>query len=231
MVDEVLAVGDAEFQKKCLGKMEEVAGHGRTVLFVSHNMGAVRSLCKETLLLVAGQMVRRGATDEVLNEYLNTSSTGDNVPIKERIDRNGSGVVRLTNIAVLPEQDRNIFYSDMGVRIILHYESEDMIKAPRVVFSISDHTGIRIYWLDSQTIRQFPTQIYSRGIITCTTGPISVTSGFCKVNVAMFAGGALCDHVVDAAQFKVEGAYSNKTVALPERSLALCSLNHRWEVS
>ena len=56
IVDEVLAVGDAEFQKKCLGKMQDVAGHGRTVLFVSHNMAAVRSLCECAVLLANGQI-------------------------------------------------------------------------------------------------------------------------------------------------------------------------------
>jgi len=69
IVDEVLAVGDAEFQKKCLGKMSEVAGHGRTVLFVSHNMAAVENLCPSSMLLDAGRLVARGPTSEVIAAY------------------------------------------------------------------------------------------------------------------------------------------------------------------
>lgn len=70
IIDEVLAVGDAEFQKKCLGKMKEVAGEGRTVLFVSHNMSAVKSLCERGIHLKAGQIVSTGAIEKVVGHYL-----------------------------------------------------------------------------------------------------------------------------------------------------------------
>ncbi len=70
IVDEVLAVGDAEFQKKCLGKMSDVASHGRTIIFVSHNMQAVQSLCKSAIYLKSGQIVDLGETDKVINNYL-----------------------------------------------------------------------------------------------------------------------------------------------------------------
>ena len=70
IVDEVLAVGDAEFQKKCLGKMHDVAHSGRTVLFVSHNMAAVRQLCSSAMLLSGGCLIRKDTTNEVLSDYL-----------------------------------------------------------------------------------------------------------------------------------------------------------------
>ncbi len=69
VVDEVLAVGDAEFQKKCLGKMEDVAKGGRTVLFVSHNMNAIRNLCGRSVLLSQGRLIEAGPTDEVIEKY------------------------------------------------------------------------------------------------------------------------------------------------------------------
>jgi lipopolysaccharide transport system ATP-binding protein len=73
IVDEVLAVGDAEFQKKCLGKMGDVSkGEGRTVLFVSHNMGSIRQLCNSTILLSNGQIIKQGNVDEILTIYLKT---------------------------------------------------------------------------------------------------------------------------------------------------------------
>ncbi len=71
IIDEVLAVGDAEFQKKCLGKMKDVAGEGRTVLFVSHNMQAVRGLCDSCILLANGMMAASGRTEDVIDKYLN----------------------------------------------------------------------------------------------------------------------------------------------------------------
>jgi lipopolysaccharide transport system ATP-binding protein len=81
IVDEVLAVGDAEFQKKCLGKMNEVSKkEGRTILFVSHNMAAVEHLCTRALLLNEGRMVRQGHVSEVVSEYLHAglSHVGSN---------------------------------------------------------------------------------------------------------------------------------------------------------
>jgi len=73
LVDEVLAVGDAEFQKKCLGKMEEVTQEqGRTILFVSHNMGAIRQLCQKTILLNKGEVVMFGNTQDVIDLYMNS---------------------------------------------------------------------------------------------------------------------------------------------------------------
>ncbi|MFT3731942.1 MAG: ABC transporter ATP-binding protein [Hyphomicrobium sp.] len=77
VVDEVLAVGDAEFQQKCLGKMKHVAGQGRTVLFVSHNLAAVRSLCNRALLLAGGKVIGDGSVEAVARQYINSSSSSD----------------------------------------------------------------------------------------------------------------------------------------------------------
>jgi len=74
IVDEVLAVGDAEFQRKCLGKMEDVTGQGRTVLFVSHNMGAVKILCSQGLLLKDGKIINRGQIEQIIKSYLSTDT-------------------------------------------------------------------------------------------------------------------------------------------------------------
>jgi lipopolysaccharide transport system ATP-binding protein len=75
IVDEVLAVGDAEFQKKCLGKMQDVAGQGRTVLFVSHNMAAVQAMCKVGILLSQGSVAAGGSVTEVMRTYAATSES------------------------------------------------------------------------------------------------------------------------------------------------------------
>jgi lipopolysaccharide transport system ATP-binding protein len=79
IVDEVLAVGDAEFRRKCLKKMQDVSAGGRTVLFVSHNMHAIRELCHRGISLDGGKIVHRGPTDEVVDRYLASSSTDQNV--------------------------------------------------------------------------------------------------------------------------------------------------------
>jgi lipopolysaccharide transport system ATP-binding protein len=94
VVDEVLAVGDAEFQKKCLGKMGEVARGGRTVLLVSHQMAAVDHLCDSGLLLSGGKVVRHGPVKDVLHEYLATSDKRSSIDFSDRADRQGDGALR-----------------------------------------------------------------------------------------------------------------------------------------
>jgi len=79
IIDEVLAVGDAQFQKKCLGKMDEVSkNHGRTVLFVSHNMGVINQLCRKSILMKKGQLVAYGNSDKIVDLYINNDQKSTN---------------------------------------------------------------------------------------------------------------------------------------------------------
>jgi len=104
VIDEVLAVGDAEFQKKAVGKMQDIShSDGRTVLFVSHNMAAVKSLCTRAIVLEHGKTVFEGGTDEAVDFYLRSNGESEIAPLSERTDRIGSGILRLTNVAVLNE--------------------------------------------------------------------------------------------------------------------------------
>jgi len=91
VVDEVLAVGDTAFQQKCLGKMEDVTGHGRTVLFVSHNMAAITQLCTNALLLDAGEVSAYGPTDHVIAHYLSSGNQEARVDLRARGRPNGTG--------------------------------------------------------------------------------------------------------------------------------------------
>ena len=102
IVDEVLAVGDAEFQRKCLGKMKDVAGQGRTVLFVSHNMAAVSALCTTAIYLAAGQVVMTGRQADVLDRYVAqvVTSTLGGSSLATRTDRTGNGRLRLTGLSI-----------------------------------------------------------------------------------------------------------------------------------
>jgi lipopolysaccharide transport system ATP-binding protein len=100
IVDEVLAVGDAQFQRKCLGKMGEVAGQGRTVLFVSHNMGAIAGLCERCIWISDGHLQAMGASSRIINEYLNQNQRLASVPLNERTDRTGTGEVRFVDFSV-----------------------------------------------------------------------------------------------------------------------------------
>ena len=98
IVDEVLAVGDAEFQKRAIGKMQEVSqGQGRTVLFVSHNMGSIKSLCKRSILLENGTIAFDGETNECINTYLTKSKEEIGSKLSSIKNRNGNGKLRFAD--------------------------------------------------------------------------------------------------------------------------------------
>jgi lipopolysaccharide transport system ATP-binding protein len=104
LVDEVLAVGDAEFQRKCLGKMQDVSHSGRTVFFVSHNMSAVQHLCKRAMLLRDGRIHEDGASSAVIANYLSDAMAGRIVALSEWKDRESTGDGRVVALEVTDDQ-------------------------------------------------------------------------------------------------------------------------------
>lgn len=106
VVDEVLAVGDAEFQRKCLGKMSDVAHAGRTVLFVSHNMPAILRLCSSAIMLERGRLVKQGRTEEVTNYYLNSSENTEGAVSWSGEDAPGTDEVKLTGIRLVDHEGK-----------------------------------------------------------------------------------------------------------------------------
>ncbi|GAH72083.1 unnamed protein product, partial [marine sediment metagenome] len=128
LIDEVLAVGDAEFQKKCLGKMGEVAGEGRTVLFVSHNMQAVRALCPRSVLLSEGSIIADAPTADTVQVYhghLRQMEVNADTDVMNPKNRRGSGAVRFTGIRIEDGSGRECSRLLMGstIRFVLSYQT------------------------------------------------------------------------------------------------------------
>jgi lipopolysaccharide transport system ATP-binding protein len=146
IVDEVLAVGDAQFQKKCLGKMGEVAKQGRTVIFVSHNFVAVQNLCSRALLLKDGQLAATGRTHAVLNEYMAESERPE-TDLALRSDRSGSGEVRFVNCAILSRsgEDRPVVRCGEDVTIRLHFRCSTRIERPAFSLTVRSSAGVPIF--------------------------------------------------------------------------------------
>jgi lipopolysaccharide transport system ATP-binding protein len=140
IVDEVLAVGDAAFQKKSLGKMNDAARSGRTVLFVSHNMAAVENLCSRAIVLADGSIEFEGATPEAVSHYLRTVNTAVAAPLAERTDRRGVGGLRVTSLEVRRALDgapASVVASGDDIEIALGYEVEPGFSAREPVVGIA----------------------------------------------------------------------------------------------
>jgi lipopolysaccharide transport system ATP-binding protein len=140
LVDEVLAVGDAEFQSKCLGKMRDVAKEGRTVLFVSHNLTAVRRLCTTTLLLERGQVSKVDQSDAVIAYYMNRQGNvgAGSIVTKDLLNRNGSGRGRIVKIGFTDEWNKETNTIGVGRSFKVWFEIEGDI------FEIGIVTGLEI---------------------------------------------------------------------------------------
>lgn len=129
VVDEVLAVGDAEFQKKAIGKMQEVSsGGGRTVLFVSHNMAAVRNLCKHAILLKNGMIQNTGTADDIVNDYIAEHRINLVDDLLSWKDRQGSGVVKFKKAYVTDTSGKELSTILTGNDVVFNFEVESKIK-------------------------------------------------------------------------------------------------------
>jgi len=140
IVDEVLAVGDAEFQKKCLGKMNEVSkGEGRTILFVSHNLDAVKKLCNKGLLLHHGQLIHDGSIDATLDSYLlNYSSDGKQSTISYEVDE--SKEAQVLKVALKDKEGNDVidFFSNQEIFVYITLRNSLLNQGVRLNFSILD---------------------------------------------------------------------------------------------
>lgn len=149
VIDEVLAVGDAEFQKKCLGKMENVAKSGRTILFVSHNLQALSALCKKGVYLAEGKMRACTKINEAIDIYMNQNSEGDRADeiIKKYASAKTDPDFQLTNIFFYQGTDRvfGTIASGKDLLIEIHYELFNRVNQFRVFLDVCDQFGSVIF--------------------------------------------------------------------------------------
>lgn len=157
LVDEVLAVGDAAFQKKCLGKMENVSRGGRTVLFVSHNLAAVRTLCRRSLLLDNGEVVAEGNTNDVLSTYLSSlvSKRGPNGEIQwyDEQEAPGCSAIKLRSIRLLDPAGNvaDMFEADKPIYVEITYRVYSSLRGIRFVLIVTTQDGVIAFASTDQT--------------------------------------------------------------------------------
>ena len=165
IVDEVLAVGDAEFQRRCLDRMDDITGGGRTVLFVSHNLAAVESLCQSALLIQGGRITHRGTPAEVIQQYLRTDHDGgQQIPYDH--PRKGHGRARVTRVGLLDDRGQPAARVSIGQPFILelHYRVlEGPRVAPHFVIVLSSQTGQKITRLATRDAGVTPPDLAGEG--------------------------------------------------------------------
>lgn len=184
IVDEVLAVGDAEFQKKCLGKMGDVAGEGRTVLFVSHNMAAIQNLCPKTVLLDQGKVHDYGETVEIVDDYLSISANhADAFDANLSIDSSKDTYLYRAVIVINGKPSPRMYYGD-NLSLKFFFHSERPIKYPSVGFVLSSSRGVQV--LNTNNIYlpviHYPV-LLNDGVLTYDLGQVPLMEGQYQVSV------------------------------------------------
>ncbi|MCP4309301.1 MAG: ATP-binding cassette domain-containing protein [bacterium] len=190
VVDEVLAVGDAEFQKKCLGKMEDVASHGRTVLFVSHNMAAVSALCTGALTLNAGMISHSGRVAEVLASYL---ADGDATTTRVGRQIDMSGDVRTCR-------------HDSATAVVLVFDVtlRGRLAEPRVGIGIDHAGGVRVATIFSETAMKLPPVAEGKVLrFRIETEPVRLAPGSWLIKLALAESGRDIETHEDAIRLVV----------------------------
>jgi lipopolysaccharide transport system ATP-binding protein len=242
LVDEVLAVGDVGFQKKCLGKMEDVTQEGRTVLFVSHNMSMVSALCPRCLLLERGHIVADNETEKVVDRYHASIDRETRVSLRDREDRKGTGELRFTEVGVRrggSSSNQSAIISGGPVEFRLHWESEDGDPISDVAFVIRlrDQYGSTVLTLHTRFAGLELSGVPATGSIVCHVPSLPLAHGIYRVDVRNVIGGQSGaagahpgDHVNNAAKLEVsESDFFGTGERTMPRKHGYVVVDHQWK--
>jgi lipopolysaccharide transport system ATP-binding protein len=207
IVDEVLAVGDAAFQKKCLGKMDEVSRQGRTVLFVSHNMVAVEKLCTRGIVMDQGRVVFDGAARDAIAAYLTTSDIDNGQDLARTGRRTGSGEVRVTRYEILGPAGKLIRAGD-PFTIRLHFECRERVKRPDFAVSVLTRSGLILFSIFTSDLEYRIPEIAAAGFIDLEIPSPNLLAGVYVLHfgIADEVGGHWYDLVTENAELEIGAA-------------------------
>lgn len=215
IIDEVLAVGDAEFQKKAIGKMQDISNEGgRTVLFVSHNMAAVKSLCTRGIVLEHGKIVFDGNVEDAIQHYLKGSN--ESLNLIDFSDRKGNGIVKISQAkayGVAPDilpQTGQLFHLEFEL------ENPEEIQSSLIRFDlrIDDFMGQRIAWM-SDSVLHLKGNSNTQAIIF-SIDKLNLNDGLYYVTTHIMVNNEVSDWIQNAFSFEVtEGDYYGSGRKIP----------------
>ena len=233
IVDEVLAVGDAKFQKKSLDKMEDVSREGRTVLFVSHNMPAIESLCSRGILLDEGNIILDTDANTVVRNYLEKAMTDyKKIDIEKRVDRHGSGKIRVIGFRVLNDDNNEVKFLQSGknycFEIRYKNNAKKIFKNVEVSFDIYDEKNSRILLFRTNFTNDNLNLNSSDGKICCKVNNLPLANGIYHFSVfIVYEELEVLDYITEIAYITVDGGdfFGTGSLGLPSH----CKVLHKAE--
>ncbi len=236
LVDEVLAVGDAAFQKKCLGKMSEVTRAGRTVVFVSHNMSAILNLCSRALLIERGRLAKDGTAQETARAYLESLQAGRSENPLDMTERWGRGRVKFSRVRIEDAQGRQLEHamSAEELSIVLHYESQQaqLLQNCRVSVAIEDLFGQIFFVCSTEMTSKEPQNLPPCGAVRCVIPRLPLSQGRYNLTVFLEVNREIEDWLPAAVPLQVvDGDFFGSGRQYPEGWEGKGVLvPHRWEI-
>jgi len=231
-VDEVLAVGDVQFQNKCLGKMQGISSGGRTVIFVSHNMAAVQSLCQRVFLLESGRLVRSGKTAAILQEYLSGFEENKAISLESRLDRKGDGKLRFTRVIFADAEGNEVSYFKSGsdAKVILEYTSgsTEKFKDVLVTMAIDSPISGRICVLQTDYAGSDFSEVEPQGAFICEIPRLPLTAGIYPFTIVATIKGVMADWIIGAGVIRVEVGDYYETGKYPDVQDGRVLMQHKW---
>jgi homopolymeric O-antigen transport system ATP-binding protein len=232
LTDEVLAVGDMQFQQKCVSRMQEVASGGRTVIFVSHNHAAVSSLCTRGLWLDHGTVQADGPVDVVLGRYRETIGASGETILSERADRQGDGRMRIRSISFRSRAGAVVGSVKAGedLDVVLGYECDRVASARNVTVSliIDSALGARVTTLSNDFTGDVFGELPASGELVCRVRELPLNDGTYIWSVKVRVGGGLADRIMDVATLTVDGSGYYASGRHPVGAAAVVLVDHEW---
>ena len=206
IVDEVLAVGDAEFQKRAIGKMQDISkGEGRTVLFVSHNMTSIKNLCKTGVLMKNGMIDFHGEIDDVVNKYMSDQEERSKLKVSNIINRKGNGFLHFNDICFIDKHGNQKDTFEVGEQLTIRVsfkikKSFNDYKQSRIDIGINDLFDNRVTWLSTY---MYCDKINNNSFVDFIIPKIMLIEGIYNINIYCEADKKIVDWVTNIAKLTI----------------------------
>jgi lipopolysaccharide transport system ATP-binding protein len=234
IVDEVLAVGDVAFQRKCLGQMQEVGRSGCTVLFVSHNMPAVESLCSRALLLDRGRVAAQGGVHEMVQEYHRRvlAAYGKEEVNLATFDTPSRIHKVFRSVTLLDDAGAATNFVPIGgrFRLRLNLDAPRSIDCPEFLIGIEDNSGTRLLTLESPHSNPVLERLTGQGVLECTVDKFPLAPGDYWLHLCLYSNPDDIDEVFRIKRFTVTDgeAFGEGHGIHPGRHRAVCIAPSQW---
>lgn len=233
IVDEVLAVGDAAFQKKCIGKMHSISNSGRTIIFVSHNMASVEALCTRGFMLNEGKLVKVGEINETISHYIAHTDKNSAGQSLENKTREGTGEITLSSVRMLNSGDEEIHSIPCGKTVSFEFgfkKNKRINGIPTFGVSVLNSKGLNVTWLNHK-LTNCEIDLNTTNRITFEIKKINFVPGTYYLTTFIGNHGSPVDWIPKAFTFEViEGSfYKNGNLPKLEQSIFLTEFEVRFD--